>query len=188
MARLAAVLVLSSTVLAGSGLELVQKHLERGEKAVKKVEELKSDAKRLKALREAELYFGRALRHARSALEKAGEEEIAPLEGAAEAASSRLVAVLNGETVLFIRRGAYGNAKKANRKALALLPKDVRAKELAEEVADPPEDELDALTARAGVAHAAALKGLLGDPAAARSRYAERRQGMAGSGTAPKIG
>jgi hypothetical protein len=61
-----------------------------------------------------------------------------------EAATARLVAVLNAETAIYLHRGALSLAKKRNGEALALMPSNARAKALADAVMDPAPYEFDA--------------------------------------------
>jgi hypothetical protein len=73
-----------------------------------------------------------------------GASGAAGLEKRYEAATARLVAVLNAETAIYLDRGALSLAKKRNGEALALLPTDARAKALADAVMNPAPYEFDA--------------------------------------------
>lgn len=133
-------LLLASAAVAGSE-ERIDQSLAKGEKALAKAAEVEG-AKVLRALEAAKPHFRRARTLAAQGLEGApGANELVKRH---EAATNRLVAVLNAETAIYLNRGALSLAKKRNGEALALLPADARAKALAKAIEDPATYEPDA--------------------------------------------
>jgi len=176
MRRAAIVLLAAATAaVAAPRLDAPRRYLEKGEVTLSKLSETKGDSKRLKVLDRAKVSFNRARALARKALKGAGEEELEALQALESQATLRLVGLLNAKTVLYLRLGSYSRARKANEEALALLPEDVRALELEDEIANPPEDEVDATIGGAVVEQAVGLQGLLRNRSLATQRYLERR-------------
>jgi len=176
MKRAAIVLLAAATAaVAAPRPDAPRRYLEKGEATLAKLSATKGDSKRLKVLDRAKVSFDRARALARKALKGAGEEELEALQALESTATLRLVGLLNAKTVLYLRLGSYTRARKANEEALALLPDDVRARELEDEIANPPEDEVDATVGGAAVEQALGLQGLLRNRSLANRRYLERR-------------
>ena len=133
-------LLLASAAFAGTE-ERIDQSIAKGEKALALAGEVEG-AKVLRALEAAKPHFRRARTLAAQGLE--GAPGAAGLSKRHEAATARLVHVLNAETAIYLQRGALSLAKKRNGEALALLPKDARAKALADAIENPATYEYDA--------------------------------------------
>jgi len=172
-----ALLLLASAGLADTGSK-IDGNLAKGEKALEATRDVKG-TKLLRALEAAKPHFKRARALAARGLEGApGDEALAKAHADA---TRRLVAILNAETVIYLDRGALSLAAKRNAEALALLPKDVRAKMLEDEVKDAEPDEIDAslvdkiLKGDDAFARVGSLGVVLRDRRGAEKRYLERR-------------
>jgi hypothetical protein len=131
-------LLLASGALAGTSAGSA---LERGEKALEAARNAEG-TKLLRALEGAKPHFKRARGLAARGMEGApGDEALKRLH---EDATNRLVAILNAETAIYLDRGARKLAAKRNVEALALLPKDARAKALEDAIANPEPYVFDA--------------------------------------------
>ena len=188
-----ALLLLSAPILAAGDLAVARKHLERGEKALAAVGKKRGDAKRLKAFQRTKPHFKKARARALTGLKKlkklkkgkAGKEgKAGELEAVLAKATLRLVGVLNAETILYLKRRAYSQARKSSDEALALLPKDAEAERLAKEIDVPPSDEILAGYSDASFAEAAALRALLRHRTQVSRRYVARRAAPSGRAAA----
>lgn len=140
-----ALLFLATAVFADGRSKRIEASLARGEKALAAAHDHVKGTKLLRALEAAKPHFKRARSLAARGLEGApGDEALAKAHADA---TNRLVAILNAETVIYLGRGNLSLAVKRNAEALALLPEDVRAKMLEDEVKDPEPAEVDATPA-----------------------------------------
>lgn len=134
----AVLLVLSTLALADARIET---SLAKGETALARGSGAEG-SKLLRALEAAKPHFARARKLAAAGLEGAPGD--AALTKAHADATRRLVGILNAETVIHLDRSARSLAKKRNEEALKLLPKDARALELKDTIANPEPYEPDA--------------------------------------------
>jgi hypothetical protein len=173
--------VLASLLFVSAALADAPKpdaYLAKGEKALEAARDVKG-TKLLRALEAAKPHYRRARAAAARGWKGAPGDEA--LTNALAAATKRLVGILNAETVIYLDRGNLSLAAKRNAEALALLPKDVRAKVLEGEVKDPEPKDEDAslvdsiLRGDRAFARAGSLGARLRDRQGANQRFLERR-------------
>ncbi len=127
-----------------ASLARAEKYLARGQQIVKSAEEIKRESKRIRVLvrsnrrfRRARVLALRALPHAEGRchhVQKSERKLCHRLQRVERRATRALVNVLNEEAEFYFGRTSTGPAKKLNQKALALLPKDRRARTLARDI------------------------------------------------------
>ncbi len=127
-----------------ASLVRAEKHLARGEWIVKSTKKIKRVSKRIRVLMRSNGHFRRAralalnaVPHAEAACSKVPTSErklCHKLQKVERRATRALVNVLNEEAEFYFGRTSTGHAKKLNEEALALLPKDRRARTLARDI------------------------------------------------------
>ncbi len=127
-----------------ASLVRAEKHLARGERIVKSTKKIKRESKRIRVLVRSNRQFRRARQlalnavpHVEGACSKVPTTErklCHKLQRVERRATRALVNVLNEEAEFYFGRTSTGQAKKLNAEALALLPKDRRARTLARDI------------------------------------------------------
>ncbi len=127
-----------------ASLVRAEKHLARGERIVKSTKKIKRESKRIRVLVRSNRQFRRARQlalnavpHVEGACSKVPTTErklCHKLQRVERRATRALVDVLNEEAEFYFGRTSTGHAKKLNEEALALLPKDRRARTLARDI------------------------------------------------------
>ena len=121
-----------------------EKYLARGEQIVKSAKKIKRESKRIRVLLRSNGKFRRARKlalnavpHVEGACFKVPTKErklCHKLQTLERRATRALVNVLNEEAEFYFGRTSTGQAKKLNQEALALLPRDRRARTLARDI------------------------------------------------------
>ncbi|MEE8104099.1 MAG: hypothetical protein V3T86_01040 [Planctomycetota bacterium] len=128
----------AKTSSAEKALKKAEANILKGEKVLRKAAKQKSKNKRLRAMRPAKRYFAWARRDVERAAKKIKESDKAirtELRTAHRCATVHLVVILNTETAHYLKRGSTSQARKANMQALALDPKNKRARHLQKAIA-----------------------------------------------------
>jgi hypothetical protein len=105
-------------------LQRAERDLAKAARTVREVGKEKSASKRLKKLQRTEKQYGSVLRKAAAGVKRSKDALRASFLKLVESAKRELVAVLNDQTRLLWERGSVSKARKVNRRALELAPKN----------------------------------------------------------------
>ena len=107
-------------------LERAQAHFAKGVKTFESLKKAKTNGQRIRTLRRAAYFYGRA-----RSLTEAGAEKDPIFAKVFKESTAGLVAALNDESKVHYKRKSLPLAKRRNQEALKLAPKDADAKKMA---------------------------------------------------------